>query len=91
MRLRDFLREAALSQNAFARLSGIAQPQVSMYVTGRRRPSIETAIAIERATRGMVPVHSWADLPGGSRRRRAGWHERSVRRARRGSGGNRRR
>lgn len=58
--LSRFLAEREMTQVKFAALSGVPQCQVSAYLSGRRKPGRENALAIERATAGAVPVSSWA-------------------------------
>ena len=49
------------SQSELARALGISQPYASLLLAGKRLPSLELAIRIERATGGLVPVHSWVE------------------------------
>ena len=42
------------SQKALALIAGVTQPAVSGWVTGRKQPSVLSAIRIEAATGGLV-------------------------------------
>jgi transcriptional regulator with XRE-family HTH domain len=60
MTLHDWLEKTGTTQLEFSEKSGIPQPLVSRYASGKSRPHVENALAIERATDGKVPVESWA-------------------------------
>jgi DNA-binding transcriptional regulator YdaS (Cro superfamily) len=49
-----------MNQKRFAALAHIPGPQVSMWLSGRRRPGLTNAMKIELATKGAVPAESWA-------------------------------
>ena len=51
MELRQLRRRAGLSQRELAELTGIAQPNISAYESGRLTPSPATLARIEEATR----------------------------------------
>ncbi len=57
--LAEYLAKERVSQRDFARLCGIDEGQFSRYVNGKRRPGLQTAIAIEEFTNGAVPLSSW--------------------------------
>jgi transcriptional regulator with XRE-family HTH domain len=59
MTLERWLKKNRLSQNQFAEQSGISQSLLSKYIRGARRPNVDQALAIERATDGGVPVEQW--------------------------------
>jgi transcriptional regulator with XRE-family HTH domain len=59
MTLHDWLEKSGMTQQEFAEKSGIPQPLVSRYSSGKGRPHLENALAIERATDGQVAVASW--------------------------------
>lgn len=63
MTLHDWLEKTGTTQEEFAAKSGVPQPLVSKYANGKRRPHLDNAIAIERATDGKVPVESWTKAP----------------------------
>lgn len=59
MTLHDWLEKTKTTQLEFSEKSGVPQPLVSKYAAGKRRPHLDYALAIERATDGKVPVESW--------------------------------
>lgn len=68
-----YLRKHGIEQGEFARLSGLPQPMISMWLSGKRSPGLESAFAIEKATGGEVPASAWVGLaakPNGSKRRK---------------------
>lgn len=60
-KLTQFLAAKSLSQSEFARLLGVSQVSVHYFVTGKKRPSVLTAAAIERVTGGAVPASAWGE------------------------------
>lgn len=58
-RLIEWLASTKTTQLQLSERSGIPQPLISKYVTGKQRPNIDNALAIERATDGEVPVEAW--------------------------------
>ena len=62
MTLHDWLEKTNTTQEEFSEKSGIPQPLVSRYSTGKGRPHLENALAIAKATGGMVPVEAWTKL-----------------------------
>lgn len=48
--IREYLRRSGLSQTEFARRIGVSKPTANLYVHGKRRPSPEIALRIERLT-----------------------------------------
>jgi DNA-binding transcriptional regulator YdaS (Cro superfamily) len=69
--LARFLSESGTSAGAFARLVKADRSQIYRCASGERGPSIELAVEIERATKGAVPVESWAKPVKKARRNRA--------------------
>jgi transcriptional regulator with XRE-family HTH domain len=59
MRLTEYLRRQKMSQAAFARKLGVAQPAVNRYCRGERVPVPELLVRIERITAGMVRVEDF--------------------------------
>ena len=60
--LRRYLEKSALSKAAFCARHGLCEVQIGRLLRGeRRRVSVDTALAIESATDGAVPVRSWAN------------------------------
>lgn len=57
--LANYLTDRQLTQRAFAKLIAAPPPQISMWLSGRRRPGLDYALAIERVTEGQVPASSW--------------------------------
>lgn len=69
MNLSDFLSQAAYGEGRrLAKEIGVLPVRISDFKSGRRKPSLEQAIKISRATRGLVslaelrPDICWADL-----------------------------
>ena len=58
-KLADYLISKPMTQSAFGRLVGACQSVVSQWVNGNRRPGLEHALMIEKATRGAVPAACW--------------------------------
>lgn len=59
--LRRYLDKRSLSVAAFCALHGFCEVQIGRLLRGqRKRVSVDTALAIESATEGAVPVRSWA-------------------------------
>jgi transcriptional regulator with XRE-family HTH domain len=71
-RLSKYLAEKDMTQAELCRLSGLPPPQVSEYVNGNRRPGLDAAFAIERATDGAVPASYWLEVGPIPDTRRAG-------------------
>jgi transcriptional regulator with XRE-family HTH domain len=51
------------SKRKLAAVAGISDVTLSHLLSGRRRPSLDVALALEKATRGRVKVQSWARQP----------------------------
>lgn len=68
MRLSDWLAEAGITQDAFAKIIGVTQGRVSQLVRGERgSPSLSLATRIENATEGQVkPVDLLPTVPVGA-------------------------
>lgn len=60
--LASYLSDESVSQAEFSRLADIAPPLISEYVNGNRRPGLDHAFAIERASGGKVPARCWVDV-----------------------------
>lgn len=63
MRLTDYLREHKLTHTGFAAKIGATQAAVTRYVNGRRKPSLDKLLIIERVTGGAVQARDFADEP----------------------------
>ena len=59
-RLAAWLGRTKLTQYDLADSLGVSQGQVSSIVTGRRKPSLDLAIKIERLA--GIPASAWVDL-----------------------------
>lgn len=62
--LRTYLAAEGVTQVRFAEMIGVQQSMVSRLLKGKARPSLETAVAIERATGGAVPAATWVPETG---------------------------
>ncbi|WRH62073.1 MAG: helix-turn-helix transcriptional regulator [Fuscovulum sp.] len=58
-KLRTFLSQSGTTQAELAKEVGVSRPYMSELVGGTKIPSLENAVAIERATNGAVPASSW--------------------------------
>jgi transcriptional regulator with XRE-family HTH domain len=54
-----FKQSRGITQGELADMLGMPQSQVSRLSNGRRRPSLETMIRVERIT--GIPLDEWAD------------------------------
>ena len=66
MTLKQYLQEKRIRQTAFARSLGVSDCHVSELVNGQKRPGLQLAVKIERATGGAVPAVSWYGYLGGA-------------------------
>ncbi|MBC7156376.1 MAG: helix-turn-helix transcriptional regulator [Rhodobacteraceae bacterium] len=57
--LSDHIRSSGQSQREWAARFGVSEPYLSDLLRGNRRPSLDLACRIERATGGAVPALSW--------------------------------
>lgn len=57
--LKEHIERSGKTQTAWADLLGISKGYLSDIVNGNRVPSLEVAVAIERATDGRVLASSW--------------------------------
>ena len=57
----EHLAETNQTRRAFADEIGIHESVLSRFINGKAKPSLTTAVAIERATGGAVPASSWVD------------------------------
>jgi transcriptional regulator with XRE-family HTH domain len=64
--LKDWLHRRGLNQQEGCEELGIRPEEMSMFVNGRRRPSLEKAVKIERLT--GIPASSWVSSPRDKRR-----------------------
>jgi DNA-binding transcriptional regulator YdaS (Cro superfamily) len=59
MTLREYLADRQMTQSAFAALIGVNQATVAKLCGDKPKLSIATAIDVEKATAGNVPVEVW--------------------------------
>lgn len=59
--LKSYLDESKIPQGKFADAVGCTQSMISQLLTGRKKPGLDLAYAIERETAGQVPVTSWVN------------------------------
>ncbi|MBV7408184.1 helix-turn-helix transcriptional regulator [Maritimibacter sp. DP1N21-5] len=59
--LTEFFKRSGMTRTAMAEALGIGRAYLSLLENGRKRPSLELAFAIERATNGEVPASSWIE------------------------------
>lgn len=61
--LSSYLVVSRKSQAALAEEVGVSRGYMSELVAGAKKPGLDLAFAIERATEGAVPAISWVDVP----------------------------
>lgn len=57
--LPEWMERTGTTQVQLSEATGIPQPLLSKYVRGAQRAQLDNALAIERATGGLVPVEVW--------------------------------
>lgn len=57
--LATYLKITSIKRNAFARLVGISSPYLTQILAGNKRPSLDLAFRIEKATNRLVPASCW--------------------------------
>ena len=60
-KLAQYLRTSGQSQRAFAARIGIHHSVLSRFIAGKAKPSLSTALRIQRETDGQVSVEEWED------------------------------
>lgn len=70
--LGQYLRERGAKRVDFAREHGFKAPMVSQWAHGERRPGLALALAIEKATGGVVPASYWPTIETATERARKG-------------------
>ena len=58
-KLSTYLKDNAISQRAFAAKIGIHHSVLSRFIANKARPSLTTALRIQRETGGVVSADSW--------------------------------
>jgi transcriptional regulator with XRE-family HTH domain len=53
-------RNRKTSQTDFATKAGLLASMISHYCNGSRRPGLDAALAIEKASGGKVPASTWS-------------------------------
>ena len=57
--LKDYISQAETTREAVAEHLRISRSYLSLLENGKKQPSLALAVAIERYTKGAVPVSSW--------------------------------
>ncbi|MEI7705623.1 MAG: helix-turn-helix transcriptional regulator [Deltaproteobacteria bacterium] len=57
--LTKYLDRTGLSQTQFARQYGFPLTTINGWFDGTRRPSLDAAFRMEKATAGAIPASSW--------------------------------
>jgi transcriptional regulator with XRE-family HTH domain len=60
-KLAQYLKASGQSQRSFADRIGIHHSVLSRFIAGKAKPSLSTALRIQRETDGQVPVDDWED------------------------------
>jgi len=59
MKLRQYLKENGIVHKYFADKLGVKPPHLSMWISGRVKPSLKTIVMIEKETKGKVTILDW--------------------------------
>jgi transcriptional regulator with XRE-family HTH domain len=54
------LEDSKTSQTDFAQKAGLLASMISHYCNGSRRPGLDAALAIDKASGGKVPASTWS-------------------------------
>jgi transcriptional regulator with XRE-family HTH domain len=54
-----YVTSSGLTQTAWADRIGVSRSYMSNLLNGKKRPSLEVAVRIERETGGLIPASSW--------------------------------
>jgi|AntAceMinimDraft_1070359.scaffolds.fasta_scaffold21665_5 transcriptional regulator with XRE-family HTH domain len=57
--LATYLEATKIKRNAFAQSVGISAPYLTQILAGMKRPSLDLAFRIEKATNRLVPASCW--------------------------------
>lgn len=57
--LGKYIHDKHMDQTEFADATGVAPSTVSLWVAGQRIPDLNSALAIQRVTKGAIPVEYW--------------------------------
>lgn len=58
-KLRNFITQNGHTEASFAALIGANQSTINRLLSGDRKPSLKTALSIEKATKGKVKAQDW--------------------------------
>ena len=61
----DLIRSSGETRSAWAQRLGISKGYLSDLLNGKRIPSLDVAVAIQRATDGKIAADSWVPVVGG--------------------------
>lgn len=61
--LQAYIAASGTKQSALAETLGVSRGYLSELVGGTKKPSLDLAFAIQRATDGAVPASSWVEEP----------------------------
>lgn len=59
----EHIRNSGVSRGEWAARLGVSKSYLSELEHGKKRPSLEIAVEIERLTEGAVPAASWVPEP----------------------------
>ena len=62
MQLFEYMITKEVSQASLAKRIGVSQPTLSRYISGDVLPNVVTALEIQKATQGDVPVEAWLTI-----------------------------
>ena len=62
MQLFEYMITKEVSQASLAKRIGVSQPTLSRYISGDVLPNVVTALEIQQATQGEVPVEAWLTI-----------------------------
>lgn len=63
MKFRAWFESSGLSQTQFAKKVNVTQSAVSHLLKGRKSPSLDLILRIEKATGGKVKPNDWREEP----------------------------
>ncbi len=61
MDLWEYFESTGATQEFLAKKSGVSRPTINKIFLRKIKPKIETAWAIEKATKGKVTLYDWVD------------------------------
>lgn len=59
MTLREYLTENGIVHSFFARKMGVTTTRLSLWLSGRSLPRLESIVQIEKMTKGAVKTEDW--------------------------------